>query len=82
MNWDTVINMISIGMGIGFVPDIILPLSDTQKIRCYRIAGGIAHRSYAAVWRADSPKLREIDCYIKACQSVFGTLSSDNKYIH
>ena len=82
MNWDTVINMISIGMGIGFVPDVILPLSDMQKIRCYRIAGGIAHRSYAAVWRADSPKLREIDCYIKACQSVFGTLSSDNKNIY
>ena len=71
LNWATILNMIHIGEGIGFIPDVILDSAEQSGVVCYRLAGGWGQRNYAAIYREEHPKRKEIQLFIEACIRVF-----------
>ena len=56
MDWDTVNIMITNGIGVGFVPDILLKKSQSEEDQpnFYRIANRSIRRDYAAAWLKDT----------------------------
>ena len=70
LNWATILNMICVGEGIGFIPDVVLESAEQRGVVCYRLAGDCGQRNYAAVYREDNPRRREILLFIDACSRV------------
>ncbi len=55
LNWDTVNMLIANGLGVGFVPEILIaPSSGSKQPNYYRIASGNATRPYSIVSRKGS----------------------------
>lgn len=55
MNWDTINMLVSSGLGVGFVPDLLVnQLGEEQRPRYYRLLSD-AKRSYTIAWRKDEP---------------------------
>ena len=68
---DTVVNMIRVGEGIGFVADAVSFINPPDGIRFYHIAGEEVYRDYAVIYKKSAAKIREIQDFIHACRTVF-----------
>jgi len=68
---DTVVNMIRVGEGIGFVADAVSFINPPDGMRFYHITGEEVYRDYAVVYQESSAKLREIQDFIRVCRTVF-----------
>lgn len=50
LNWDTVYNLVSGGVGIGFIPEILTKREKNSHVRIYRIADQHALREYSVAF--------------------------------
>lgn len=71
LNWDTVNVMVASGIGVGFVPEVLVRLyRDDKRLRYYRIAGVDTCRDYAVAYHKDQtlsyPALKLVDQFIDA----------------
>ena len=70
MNWDTVHIMIANGMGVGFIPEVLLGAKVTNaRPQYFRIANQKSVRTYTAAYCRD----REINPYVKPIIDMFRT---------
>ena len=68
---DTVVNMIRMGEGVGFVADAVSFINTLDSIRFYHIAEEDVYREHSVVYKESSQKFKEIQDFVHACRIVF-----------
>lgn len=80
MNWDTVHMMIAAGLGVGFVPDILVgTITDPDICPCYyRLSHGL-YRDYAIAQRRGAIQTESVKLFKKELHKTFGTIFPTQK---
>lgn len=79
MNWDTVHMMIASGLGVGFVPDILVgTISDPEICPCYYRLSPAVYRDYSIAQRQGAVPSESVRLLMRELQEAFGTFRTNS----
>lgn len=72
LSWDTVRAFIENDLGVGFLPEVMVPSTrDNSRLLCYRINGAHTTRPYAVAYRSRAALSLAATSFIRIAQEVF-----------